>query len=93
MIAHEKRLRAEAEAVAVHVSEHFQALYTTWNVAGELRRIDSDQPTQEAILNALHSDLVIVGHPEPNGLPDDMMLETIFCERGAAASHPQRVAR
>lgn len=49
------------------MAEHFQALCTTWNVAGELRRIDSDQPTQEAILNALHSDLVIVGHPEPNG--------------------------
>ncbi len=83
VIAHEKRLRAEAEAVAVQVSEHFQALCTTWNVAGELRRIDSDQPTQEAILNALHSDLVIVGHPEPNGLPDDMMLETILLASGA----------
>ena len=94
VIAHEKRLRAEAEAVAVQVSEHFQALCTTWNVAGELRRIDSDQPTQEAILNALHSDLVIVGHPEPNGLPDDHDAgDNLACERGAAASPPQCVAR
>ncbi len=84
VIAHEKRLRAEAEAVAAHVSEHFQALCTRWNVAGELRRIDSDQPTQEAILNALHSDLVIVGHPEPNGLPDDLMLETILLASGVS---------
>jgi nucleotide-binding universal stress UspA family protein len=82
VIAHEKRLRVEAEAVVVHVSEHFQALCTTWNVAGELRRIDSDQPVQEAIQNALHSDLVIVGHPEPNGLPDDTMLETILLASG-----------
>ena len=80
MIAHEKRLRADA--VAAHVSEHFQALCTRWNVAGELRRIDSDQPAREALLSALHSDLVIVGHPEPNGLPDDLMLETILLASG-----------
>jgi nucleotide-binding universal stress UspA family protein len=82
VIAHENRLRADAEAVAAHVSEHFQGLCTRWNVAGELRRIDSDQPAREAILNALHSDLVIVGHPEPNGLPDDVMLETILLASG-----------
>jgi nucleotide-binding universal stress UspA family protein len=83
VIAHEKRLRADAEAVAAHVSEHFQALCTRWNVAGELRRIDGHRPAQEAILNALHSDLVIVGHPEPNGLPDDLTLETILLASGA----------
>ena len=82
MIAHEKRLRADAEAVAAHVSEHFQGLCTGWNVAGELRRIDSHQPAREAIFNALHSDLVIIGHPEPNGLPDDVMLETILLGSG-----------
>jgi len=80
VIAHEKRLRANAEAVAADVSEYFQGLCTRWNVAGELRRIDSHRPTQEAILNALHSDLVIVGHPEPNGLPDDV--ETILVASG-----------
>ena len=82
VIAHEKRLRADAEAVAAHVSEHFQGLCTGWNVAGELRRIDSHQPAREAIFNALHSDLVIIGHPEPNGLPDDVMLETILLGSG-----------
>ena len=83
VIAHEKRLRADAEAVAAHVSEHFQGLCTGWNVAGELRRIDGHRPAQGAILNALHSDLVIVGHPEPNGLPDDLTLETILLASGA----------
>ena len=82
VIAHEKKLRADAEAVAAQVSEYFQGLCTRWNVAGELRRIDSHRPAQEAILNALHSDLVIVGHPEPNGLPNDLTLETILLASG-----------
>ena len=82
VIAHEKRLRANAEAVAADVSEYFQDLCTRWNVAGELRRIDSHRPAQEAILNAFHSDLAIVGHPEPNGLPDDVTLETILLASG-----------
>ena len=82
VIAHEKRLCTDAEAVAAQVSEHFQGLCTRWNVAGELRRIDSDQPAQETILNALHSDLVIVGHPEPNGLADNVTLETILFASG-----------
>jgi hypothetical protein len=82
VIAHEKRLRANAEAVAAHVSKYFQDLCARWNVAGELRRIDSHRPAQEAILNALHSDLAIVGHPEPNGLPDDVTLETILLASG-----------
>ena len=64
------------------MSEYFQGLCTRWNVAGELRRIDSHRPAQEAILNALHSDLVIVGHPEPNGLPNDLTLETILLASG-----------
>jgi len=82
VIAHEKRLRANAEAVAADVSEYFQDLCVRWNVAGELRRIDGHRPAQEAIVNALHSDLVIVGHPEPNGLPDDVTLETILVASG-----------
>jgi nucleotide-binding universal stress UspA family protein len=82
VIAHEKRLRADAEAVAAQVSDHFQALCTRWNVTGELRRTDDHRPAQESILNALHSDLVIVGHPKPNGLPDDLMLETILLASG-----------
>ena len=52
------------------------------DVAGELRRIDSDRPAQEATLNALHSDLVIVGHPEPNGLLNDLTLERILLASG-----------
>jgi nucleotide-binding universal stress UspA family protein len=82
VIAHEKRLRADAEAVAAEVSEHFQGLCARSNVAGELRGIDSDQPAREVTINALHSDLVIVGHPQPNGLPDDVTLETMLLASG-----------
>jgi hypothetical protein len=86
VIAHENRLYAEAEAVAARVSERFQVLCTRWNVDGELRRIDSRRPAQEAILNAIHSDLVIVGHPEPNGLRDGVTLETILLASGVPCS-------
>jgi nucleotide-binding universal stress UspA family protein len=82
VIAHEKRLHENAEALAAEVSGHFHRLCTRSNVAGELRRIDSGQPAREATLNALHSDLVIVGHPKPNGLPDDATLETILLASG-----------
>ena len=37
VIPHEKRLHANAEAVAAHVGEYFRGLCTRWNVAGELR--------------------------------------------------------
>jgi nucleotide-binding universal stress UspA family protein len=82
VIAHQQRLYADAEAVAAQVGAHFQAVCARSNVAREFRRIDGGRPAQEAILNSLHSDLVIVGHPEPRGLPDDMSLERIFLASG-----------
>ena len=82
VIAHEQRVHADDEAVASQVSEHFSDLCSRSNVGWEFRRISWGQPAEEAILNALHSDLVIVGHPQPNGLPGDVSLETIFLASG-----------
>jgi nucleotide-binding universal stress UspA family protein len=82
VIAHEEKVRANDEAVAFLVGEQFGDLCTRWNVECEFRRIIWGRPVKEAILNALHSDLVIVGHPQPNGLPADMSLETIFLASG-----------
>jgi nucleotide-binding universal stress UspA family protein len=83
VIDHEQRVHADDEAVASQVGEQFHDLCSSSNVSGEFRRIGWHQPGEEAILNALHSDLVIVGHPEPHGLPGDISLETIFLASGA----------
>jgi AcrR family transcriptional regulator len=80
---HEDKVHADDEAVASQVEEQFGDLCSRSNVSCEFRRIRWEQPAEEAILNALHSDLVIVGHPWPNGLPGDVALETIFLAGGA----------
>jgi nucleotide-binding universal stress UspA family protein len=83
VIAHEKKVRADDEEVASQVGEQFVDLCSRSDVSCEFRGISWRQPAEDAILNALHSDLVIVGHPQPNGLPGDVSLETIFLASGA----------
>ena len=83
VIAHEKEVRVDDEEVASQVGEQFVDLCSRSDVSCEFRGISWRQPAEDAILNALHSDLVIVGHPQPNGLPSDVSLETIFLASGA----------
>jgi nucleotide-binding universal stress UspA family protein len=83
VIAHEKKVRADDEELASQVGEQFVDLCSKSEVSCEFRGISWRQPAEDAILNALHSDLVIVGHPQPNGLPGDVSLETIFLASGA----------
>jgi nucleotide-binding universal stress UspA family protein len=82
VIAHEKKVRADDEEVASRVGKQFVDLCSRSDVSCEFRGISSTQPAEDAILNALHSDLVIVGHSQPNGLPSDVSLETIFLASG-----------
>src|SRR5260370_42491647 len=44
--------------------------------------IGPGEDNQEAILNAFQSDVVVVGHPEPHGLPPHMAPERILLESG-----------
>jgi nucleotide-binding universal stress UspA family protein len=83
VIAHEKEIRAGDQEVAFQIGDQFVDLCSRSDVSCEFRGISWRQPAEDAILNALHSDLVIVGHPQPNGLPGDMSLETIFLASGA----------
>jgi nucleotide-binding universal stress UspA family protein len=71
-----------AEATSVLLGNHFRALCARLNVPGEFRPIRRGSAAEEAILSSLHSDLVVVGHPEPNGLPDDMEPERILLASG-----------
>jgi nucleotide-binding universal stress UspA family protein len=76
------RLDSDAEAAAARVHEHFQSLCAGLNVSGEFRRIGRDDSAKEAIRIAFYSDLVVVGHPEPHGLPDFLSVEKLLLASG-----------
>ena len=82
VIAREDKVHAHDKAVASRMGQQFRDLCSSWNIGCEFRLIGREQPAEEAILSALHSDLVIAGHPEPNGLPGNMSAETIFLASG-----------
>jgi nucleotide-binding universal stress UspA family protein len=82
VLACERRLEADAEAVAELLGVYFRALCARSGVSGEFRRIGRETTVAEATLSSLHSDLVVVGHPEPTGLPDDMPSEKLLLASG-----------
>jgi hypothetical protein len=65
VVAYAQRLDADAEASAAMLAEHFRSLCVRFNVDGEFRPIGRRKTAAEAILGSLHSDLVVVGHPQP----------------------------
>jgi nucleotide-binding universal stress UspA family protein len=73
-----RKFRADGKAAAEALAEQFRALCARMDVAGEFRLIDEFDSAREAILNSLHSDLVVVGHPEPHGLPVGMAQEGLL---------------
>ncbi len=82
VIAHEQRVADACECTKTEVGDHFRALCARMGVSGEFRPIHRDKTEAAAIINSLHSDLMIIGHPEPNGLPDDMSAEKILVASG-----------
>ena len=82
VVAYAQRLDADAEASAAMLAEHFRSLCVRFNVDGEFRPICRRKTAAEAILDALHSDLVVVGNPQPHGLPDDMSPESMLLASG-----------
>jgi nucleotide-binding universal stress UspA family protein len=82
VIAYRDQLDARAEAVAIRVGEHFRGLCGSLNVSGEFRRVGRENSAEEAMRIAFHSDLIIVGRPEPHGLPDDMTVEKLLLASG-----------
>jgi nucleotide-binding universal stress UspA family protein len=83
VVAHRRQLDADAEAAAAQVNEHFRDLCAELQVSAELRAIDRVNSVEDAIRIAFHSDLVIVGHPEPHGLPDELSVEKLLLASGA----------
>jgi nucleotide-binding universal stress UspA family protein len=81
--SHKRQLDSDAEATAAEVDVHFRAVCTRLGVSGRHHLIGRENPVEEVIHCALHSDLVIVGHPEPHGLPDELSVEKLLLASGA----------
>ena len=82
VIAHERRLDDACECTTAEVGEQFPALCAELGVSAEFRPIHRDKTAEAAIINSLHSDLLVIGHPEPSGLPDDVSAEKILLASG-----------
>ena len=82
VIAHERRIEDACECTTTEVGDSFRSLCDRLNVRGEFRPIHRDRTNETAIINSLHSDLLVIGHPEPNGLPDDVKAEKILLASG-----------
>lgn len=83
VVAYEHQLDSDAEARAAELGEYFRAVCAGLGVSGEFRPIGRENTTAEAVRIAFHSDLIIVGHPEPHGLPDGLSIERLIVETGA----------
>jgi nucleotide-binding universal stress UspA family protein len=82
VVAHERRLDEACECAMAEVGDRFTALCAEREVSAEFRPINRAKTAEAAIIRSLHSDLLVIGHPEPNGLPDDMSAERILLASG-----------
>jgi nucleotide-binding universal stress UspA family protein len=82
VVAHERRVEDACARTTAEVAECFQTLCARLNVSAEFRPIHRGKTAEHAIINSLHSDLLVIGHQEPNGLPDDMTAERILLASG-----------
>jgi len=82
VIAHERRVEDACECTTAEVGEHFEMLCARLGVSAEFRPIERGKTAETDIINSLHSDLLIIGHPEPSGLPDDMSADRILLASG-----------
>jgi nucleotide-binding universal stress UspA family protein len=82
VIAHERRIEDACECTTAEVGEHFRTLCAGLGVSADFRPIHRDRTAEAAISNSLHSDLLVIGHPQPNGLPDDISAERILLASG-----------
>jgi len=82
VIAHERRVEDACSKTTCEVGDRFKALCADAGVHAEFRPIDRDNTTETAIINSLHSDLLVIGHGSPSGLPDNMAAEKILLACG-----------
>jgi nucleotide-binding universal stress UspA family protein len=83
VVAYKQQREARAETVATELRGELRALCERLAVSGEFYPIGRDNTSAQALGLALHSDLVIVGQPEPSGLPEHLSLQKLLLESGA----------
>ena len=71
-----------AEAASALLARHFAACCAEAGVSGEFRPVGRGRRAEQTVLDSLNTDLIVVGHPEPNGLPEDMSPERILMASG-----------
>ena len=71
------------EQKAVGVGRCFTALSLKQDASSEFRVMRSDRSGEDTVLNSLHCDLVITGHPGPHGLPESWSPERFLMASGA----------
>ena len=76
------RLWAAEEQKALAVDRLFTALSLKQGVSAEFRMIRSHRADDDTVLNSLHCDLVVIGHPDPPGLPKGWSAEQLLMASG-----------
>jgi nucleotide-binding universal stress UspA family protein len=76
------RLQAAEEQKALAVGRLFTALSLKQGVSTEFRMIRSYRADADTVLNSLHCDLLVIGHPDPPGLPRGWSPERLLMASG-----------
>ena len=63
VMAHERRIDEACECATAEVGEHFSPLCASWASPRSSGRFTRDKTAEAAIINSLHSDLLVVGPP------------------------------
>jgi nucleotide-binding universal stress UspA family protein len=82
VVAHERKIDTACECTKDELGERFLALCKDLDVSADFLPISREKTADAAIIRSLHSDLLVVGHPEPSGLPDDMSAQRIVLASG-----------
>jgi nucleotide-binding universal stress UspA family protein len=82
VVAYERRVQETCERTTAEVDGHFRRLCSEFGISGEFRPIQRGKTAEYAIINSLHSDLLVIGHGAPSGLPDDVTAERILLASG-----------
>jgi nucleotide-binding universal stress UspA family protein len=73
---------AKEEAATSTASQSFSAASAREQISFEFRFLRHSETSEGAALNALHSDLVIVGRPGSDGLPNEWSAESLLLSTG-----------
>jgi len=76
------RLQAAEEQKALAVDRLFTALSLKQGVSAEFRMIRGHRADDDTVLNSLHCDLLVIGHPDPPGLPKSWSSERLLMASG-----------